>query len=101
MKTKRIGNLLELAEKQILSEISNGRRKIKWHTIKIGEKELIRPYKISDLLNYAIILRKQLDRYGRNGEILKVKNIKTKQFVELEGRKEVRHRKYLREQEGR
>ena len=101
MKTKKIGNIFQLAEKQLLAEIDSGKRKIKWHSIEIQDKKLVRPYSFVDLVNYIVIIRKQLDRYGKTGEILRVKNIKTGKVVELEGKKEIRHRKYLREQEGR
>jgi hypothetical protein len=97
MKTKQLGNLFELAEKQILAEIKQGKRKIEWYSLNINNKKLLRPYKFTDLLDYAIILRKQIDRYGKKGEINKVRNIKTNKFVLLETKKEVRHRKYLKE----
>lgn len=101
MKTKKVGNIFQLAEKQLLSEIDSGKRKIKWHSIEIQGKTLIRPYSFVDLVDYIIIIRKQLSRYGKTGTINKVKNIKTGEFVELETKQEVRHRKYFRETEGR
>jgi len=97
MKTKSIGNLFELAEKQIITEINQGKRKIKRYNININGKKLIRPYRFSDLLNYAIILRKQLDKYGKSGFLQKVKNIKTGRVIELNTKKELRHLRYLNE----
>lgn len=82
MQTKNIGNLFELAERQLQNEKLNEKRK---------------NYSMLDVIDYAVIIRKQLDRYGKKGNIIKVKNIKTKKIVKLERDTEVRRRKYLKE----
>ena len=47
----RIGNLFELAEKQLINEINNGTRT---------------RYSLAELVDYAIRIRKFLDRRGGN-----------------------------------
>lgn len=80
MKVNKLGNLFELVNTQLNYEQSQGLR---------------RKFTMVDVIDYAIVLRKQLDKYGNSGEICKVQNIKSKKFVVLETDKERRHRKYL------
>lgn len=97
MDSRHIGNLFVLAEQQILYEISQGIRPIKKFTYKQKGREKEFPYSFKDIIDYAVIIRKQLDRYGKTGQIYKVKNIHTKKLIEIESKKERRHRKYLKE----
>ena len=80
MSTKDIGNLFELAEKQLQHEVKENYRY---------------DYTRLDILNYAIALRKQLDKYGKTGQIFKVKNIHTRKMIALETKTDRRHRRYI------
>lgn len=68
MKVDILGDLISLAIKQLSFEIDERKRD---------------DYTVEDVLNYAIIIRKQIDRFGRNGSINKVQNIHTKKIVNL------------------
>ena len=82
MKTKAVGNLWFLAEKQLIKEVENNKRK---------------DYKLSDIIDYSIIIRKQLDRFGKTGDINRVINIHSHKKIMLETIYDIRHRKYLKE----
>jgi hypothetical protein len=71
-------NLFELAEIQLQKELE-------------GNK--IKDYSMIDVIDRAVIIRKELDRLDRIG---KIKNIHTKKLQELYTNKEKRHLKYLK-----
>ncbi len=73
-------NLFELAEKQLINEV---------------EAEKRSRYNFLNILDYAVIIRKQLDIYGKKGEIIKLRNIHSKKIIKLETEKETRRRLYL------
>jgi len=79
--TTHVGNLFELAEKQLQYEKQKGLRQ---------------QYQLIDVLDYAIEIRKQLDKYGKKGEIIRAKNIHSNKLIELENKKDMRRRKYIR-----
>jgi hypothetical protein len=79
MKIKKLGNLFELANKQLFAEYKAGKRD---------------EYGMLEILDYAIVLRKQLDKYGKLGSINKVKNLKTGKMIIIESNKDKRKIKY-------
>lgn len=72
MQVKRLGSLISLATKQLDFEIDCKKRD---------------DYTLSEILDYAIIIKKQIDRYARNGVIKRVKNIRTGKEIILENNK--------------
>jgi len=65
------GNLFELATQELLNEVNNGKRK---------------SFTGLDILNYAIKIRKWLDKYGKKG-------LNTPRII---GKIEWRRQRYLR-----
>jgi hypothetical protein len=72
----KIGNLFELAERQLINEKENGKRK---------------SYTLSDIVNYAIRIRKFLDKNGGNLEGILNQLSHTEQ--------EIRQMRYIRNRE--
>jgi len=68
MHISQLGSIVDLAVKQLNNEIEAKKRN---------------DYTIADVLEYSIIIRRQLDRFGSNGKIKRVKNIHTKKIISL------------------